>query len=263
MLQVSQIAIKGATPLGRAGGSKQAKAAPPVFQATAGRYPEPRAALRNQACFLEILHEEKQRRAAQLVRTIRRARGSDKGAARIFTDVIEAQAALHKSERALALMKKALPENQKLDYPTVRIGYDQRNEPVFTSFASEIIRHFDGWIKEARDSGNEARVAYLKNQKLIKLQDLDVQREAILEDQCSSGLWKRRVETGAWQSAVHSLLWEATRVHLDTIADCAAAAAFMARLCKIAQHRESSISPYNFGPLSNRIAQRLAKVRGK
>jgi hypothetical protein len=260
MLQVSQNATKGAAPIIVDLGT-ETKASPPIFHRTTARYPEPSAKLRNQVCFHDVFYEEKKRRAAQIVRSIRRVRAGDNGVPRIFADVVATHAACIRTDRALKRKMESLPENRKLDYPAVRIGYNQRNEPQFSSFPSEIIRHFDRWIKEAKDAGQEGRVAYLKGQKIEKLKDLNGQCEAILEDQRASGLWKLRVESGARRSAFHSLIWEATKCKLDTTSDCTSAAALMGKLSKMAQNDDRfSISPHNIGPISNRIAKRLATV---
>jgi hypothetical protein len=58
--------------------------------------------------------------------------------------------------------------------------------------------------------------------------------KAVVADQKMTGLWASRVKAGGIKQTAWRLTYEACRVELKTVGDCAAAAQFVHRLANLA-----------------------------
>ncbi|MHC2533333.1 hypothetical protein [Bradyrhizobium diazoefficiens] len=234
---------------------------PPVIAAQPIKYPEPSTALKKQVVFHDLFYQEKMARSTALLRAIRKARAGKTSAVVVFSDAQKAYRGFVRAQERLKQKEALLPDNQKLPYPSIQLDQSGRE----TSFPREIIRFYDDRIKDAQASGQgHANVLYLKSQKVFKLERLQQETKAILEDQCTSGLWALRVDAGARRFLLSSLLFEACSVKLASLQDCKLAADFirlLTRLDRAKPEYQYGLNPYQVSSLSKRLAARLAKGR--
>ncbi|MCA1398664.1 hypothetical protein [Bradyrhizobium sp. BRP56] len=244
---------------------------PPVFLSTSTtakapsaaarpkKFPEPSSALKKQKSFSDLFCAEYLRRAAALVRSIRKDRRHKHSASAVFDDVERAYRDFVAAKKRLAKLAKQLPANRTKPYPLVVLPREGRE----TSFASEVIRYFDDWTREARAQRRAwIEINCIKEQKIERLKTLKARTDALLEDQKLSGLYALRVETAARESALRSLTFEACcSVKLTSRLDCQKAAHLIRNLAKREVARPEyriEINPYQIAALSKRLVTALA-----
>ncbi|PDT74144.1 hypothetical protein CO675_27115 [Bradyrhizobium sp. C9] len=177
----------------------------------------------------------------------------------MFDDVERAYRDIVAARKRLAKLCKQLPANRTKSFPLVVLPREGRE----TSFASEVIRYFDDWIKEARAQGQAwIEINCIKEKKIERLKTLKARTDALLEDQKLSGLYALRVETAARESALHSLTFEACfSIKLTSRLDCQKAAHLIRTLAKWEVARPEyriEFNPYQIAALSKRLMTALA-----
>jgi hypothetical protein len=220
-------------------------------------HPEPSKQLIDTKAFYWHLYEASSRRGISILKEIRRARQGDSSPSRLFRDALKANKLAAMAGKTLRAKMRTLPDNQKIDRVQVAIGYTGQ-DALSSGFPSEIIKHFDAWIEQAKIQGNRERVSWLKRQKIAKLEDLASTITSVLDGQKQTGLWDLRVEACGCDNAAWRLTYEACRAKLRTASDCIEAALFLKHLAEtINRDIDRHLNVYHTAALASRIASAL------